>query len=278
MIYTSTCCIKNPTNIIDVLEEYRKSDIENVELGSVHTFFEPKLLAKYDFNFMIHGYFPPPKIPFNFNLASQNKIILKKSIDLAKAAIDVCCEINSSIFTFHAGIATDPPKLGVRLPRKNIVDKEIARKTFFENTHVILDYAKQRGIKLSMELNVVQKFNLDNGKNRMILFADYEDVQSFYKEFKKSEIGILLDLAHTNVTSYWLRFDRDKFVAKMKDKVSVIHISNNNGLQDQNLALTGGCWEVSKLKKFKNKPITLESMNLTINEIKQNLELIRNNI
>ena len=278
MIYTSTCCLKNPQNIIPVLNEYEKGGIENVELGSIHNFFDIKQLKNYDFNYMIHGYFPPPKIPFNFNLASQNKIIEKKSINLAKNAIDLCCEIESSFFTFHAGITTDPPKLGVRLPRKNIVNRNLALNTFFENTRIILDYAKTRGIQLAMELNVIQKFNLDNGNNRLGLFADYDEVELFYEHFEKSEIGILLDLAHTIVTSHWLKFDKNYFVKKLLDKITVVHVSNNNGLQDQNLALTQECWPVSKLKLFKNKPITLESMNLDVSEIKSNIEIIKNAI
>ena len=185
MIYISTCCLKNPQNIISVLNEYEKGDLQNVELGSVHNFFDIKQLQNYDFNYMIHGYFPPPKNPFNFNLASQNKIIVKKSLDLAKNAIDLCSELKNSFYTFHAGITTDPPKLGVRILRKKITDRNIALNTFFDNAHIISDYAKSRGIKLAMELNVVQKFNLDNGKNRLALFADLDDVELFYKHFKK---------------------------------------------------------------------------------------------
>lgn len=181
-------------------------------------------------------------------------------------------------FTFHAGITTDPPKLGVRLPRKKIANRNLSLTTFFENTRIISDYAKDRGVKIAMELNVVQKFNLDNGKNRLALFAEYAEVELFFKHFKKNEVGILLDLAHTIVTSYWLKFDKNNFIKKLQDKITVVHISNNNGLQDQNLSLTSECWPVSKLKLFKHKPIALESMNLDVNEIKSNIDIINNAI
>ena len=42
MIYVSTCCLKNPHNIIHVLNEYQKSEISNVELGSIHNPFDIK--------------------------------------------------------------------------------------------------------------------------------------------------------------------------------------------------------------------------------------------
>ena len=112
MIYVSTSCLKNPTNVSKVLDEYQKGDIENVELGSVHSSFDIRILKKYDFNFLIHNYFPPPKNPFNLNLSSQNSVIRLKSIQLAKNAIDLCRKINSPIYTFHAGFTTDPKKLG----------------------------------------------------------------------------------------------------------------------------------------------------------------------
>jgi len=122
-------------------------------------------------------------------------------------------------------------------------------------------------------LNVVQKFNLDDGENKLLLFADYEETKLFLKHFKKNKIGILLDLGHTAVTSHWLKFDKDEFVEKIEKFVSVIHASNNNGLQDQHKQLTKNCWQTSKLKNFKNIPITLETMNLNTNQIKKNIKI-----
>ena len=52
MIYASTSCLKNPSNIIRVLNEYEKAGIENVELGSVHRHFEIKQIKKFNFNFL----------------------------------------------------------------------------------------------------------------------------------------------------------------------------------------------------------------------------------
>jgi len=273
MIYASTSCLKNPQDIFKVLDEYEKVGIENVELGSVHKHFQTKKLKKYDFNFIAHGYFPAPKTPFNFNLASQRKTIREKSIKLAKNAVNVCADINAPIFTFHAGFTVDPTKLGKRFSREGMVNRDIAIETFIKSSNEILDYARSRNIRLAMELNVVQKFNLDDGENKLLLFADYEETKLFLKHFKKNKIGILLDLGHTAVTSHWLKFDKDEFVEKIEKFVSVIHASNNNGLQDQHKQLTKNCWQTSKLKNFKNIPITLETMNLNTNQIKKNIKI-----
>jgi len=278
MIYASTNCLLHPKNIEKVLSKYQKGGIENVELGSIHSHFDTKILKKYDFNFIIHNYFPPPKISFNFNLSSESKEIREKSVTLAKKAIDLCCEIESPIYTFHAGFTVDPPKLGKPLPRININKRINAIVTYVEEVTKIIEYADSLGIKVAMEPNVVQKFNLINGKNELCLFAEYNEIEKLFVILKKTSLGLLVDLGHTSVTSHWLEFDRDEFVQKCSKQTYVIHVSNNNGLQDQHKSLTKNCWQLSKLKDFKDKPIILETMNLSVEKIKQNILLVKNTI
>ena len=275
MIYASTSCLKNPSNIIRVLNEYEKAGIENVELGSVHRHFEIKQIKKFNFNFLIHNYFPPPKIPFNFNLASSNKEIREKSYNLAIHAIDLCAEIESPLYTFHAGFTVDPLKLGEAFPKENITNRKKAISTFIEEVVKIVEYGNDRGIKTAMEPNVVQKFNLVNNKNELSLFAEFPEIEELFQSLNKTKLGLLLDLGHTIVTSHWLNFDKDEFVQKCRDKVLAIHASNNNGLQDQHKSLTKECWQSSKLKEFRNVPITLETMNLTVEKIKENIKLVQ---
>jgi len=276
VIYTSTSCLKHPKKIINVLKEYEKAGIKNVELGSVHSYFNINELKKFNFNFLIHNYFPPPKKPFNFNLASQNNSIRKRSLNLAKKAIDLCRQIDSPLYTFHGGFTVDPQKLGMKFSRENISTKPKAILTFINSLFELIDFAKSNGIKLAMEPNVVQKFNLTRNKNELLLFAELDEIEILFKFFKKNELGILLDLGHTSVTSHWLHFNRDNFVKKLQDRISAVHISNNNGLQDQHKSLTKNCWQVKKLSFPKKIPIILESMNLTVDQIKQNLQLIKN--
>ena len=275
MIYVSTSCLKNPTNVSKVLDEYQNGDIENVELGSVHSSFDIRILKKYDFNFLVHNYFPPPKNPFNLNLSSQNSVIRLKSIQLAKNAIDLCRKINSPIYTFHAGFTTDPKKLGKPFTKENISSRSKALATFIESVEELIDFSKNLGIKIAFEPNVVQEFNLVRNRNELLLLADYDEIELFYKFFKKNEIGLLLDLGHTAVTSHWLNFNKDDFVTKCKDLTLAVHVSNNNGKKDQHKGLTKRCWQYSKLKLFKKNPIILETMNLSLEQIKDNIQIAK---
>ena len=274
MIYTSTSCLKNPSNIIEVLKEYEKAEIVNVELGSVHKYFDIKELKQFNFNFIIHNYFPPPKTPFNFNLASKNKKIKEKSSNLAKDAIDLCTEIESPLYTFHAGFTVDPLELGKEFPKENITNKKEAISTYIEEVIKIVDYGNGRGIKTAMEPNVIQEFNLIKGKNEVCLFADFEEIDELFQNLQNTSLGLLLDLGHTSVTSHWLNFDKDDFVQKCEKYTLAIHLSTNNGLKDQHKSLTDKCWQITKLRKFKNIPIILETMNLTTDQIKSNINLV----
>jgi sugar phosphate isomerase/epimerase len=278
MIYTSTGCLKNPKNILNVLNKYQEIGIKDVELGSVHSYFEISELKKFDFNYTVHNYFPPPKIPFNFNLASQDKKIKKKSIQLAKNAINFCRKIDSPLYTFHAGFTVDPKRLGSKFDYTNIPKRTKSIISFLDSVLEIIDCANAYKIKIAMEPNVVQKFNLVNNKNKLLLFAELDEIEILFKFFEKNELGILLDLGHTSVTSHWLKFNKDHYIKKLKNKVSAIHISNNNGLKDQHKSLTENCWQVNVLKQFKNTPIILESMNLTPKEIFNNLEIIKSKL
>ncbi|QLH02208.1 hypothetical protein C5F47_00735 [Nitrosopumilus cobalaminigenes] len=278
MIYASTNCLKNPKNVIKVLEIYEKSGIENVELGSVHSYFDIKLLKNFSFNFLIHNYFPPPKKPFTFNLASQKKLIRTKSISLAKKAIDLCCTLESPLYTFHPGFTVDPPDIGKPFPKTNIADRKKSLFTYVESVEEISRYANERGIKIAMEPSVVQKFNLIDGRNELLLFADYPEIKLFFKYLHRTDVGLLLDLGHATVSAYWLNYDKDDFVKKCKKRVSAIHVSNNNGLQDQHKSLTPNCWQILKLKEFKHVPIILETMNLTVEQIKSNINLVSQKI
>jgi len=276
MIYASTSCLKNPGNVLKVLNEYERIGIQKVELGSVHTFFDVKRLKQFNFDYVIHNYFPPPKVPFNFNLASEDKTIRKRSILLAKTAIELCNQINGSLYSFHAGFTVDPKQLGIKFDYDEIPHRNKAILNFLNSVYEIIDFASSYNIKLAIEPNVVQKFNLIKNKNELLLFAESDEIELLFKFFDRSKLGILLDLGHTSVTSHWLKFDKNHFVKRLQDKVMAIHISNNNGLKDQHLGLTRDCWQVHTLKKFKNIPVILESMNLEPYQIIENLKIIQN--
>ena len=189
MIYVSSSCVKNNT-IKESVEELAQEGYKNIEISGGTKYYDGyvndllDLKDNYNLNYLLHNYFPPPKIPFNFNLASQNKLIRKKSLDLAKKAIDLCRQIDSPLYTFHGGFTTDPKKLGVKFTREKIFPKSKSILTFIDSVFEIVDFAKSNGIKLAMEPNVVQKFNLIRNKNELLVFAELDEIEILFKFFK----------------------------------------------------------------------------------------------
>ena len=125
------------------------------------------------------------KKSFNLNLSSERKVIRNKSLKLVKDSINLCCEINSKLYSFHAGFTVDPPKLGAPFPREKIPERSKTVETYIESLDKIVRYAYDRGIKIAMEPNVVQKFNLVDNMNKLCLFAEFDEINIILKLFSK---------------------------------------------------------------------------------------------
>ena len=68
--------------------------------------------------------------------------------------------------------------------------------------------------------------------------------------------GLLLDLGHLNISSNLLKFDKnlflDNFLSEFGERLIEVHISENNGLKDEHLALTDDdSWQLTAIKKIK---------------------------
>ena len=64
-LYVSTTFIKNNQKIKIALDILKSAGIKNVELGSNHIYESNyDYIKKYNFNFLVHNYFPIPKENF----------------------------------------------------------------------------------------------------------------------------------------------------------------------------------------------------------------------
>lgn len=278
-IYVSTSCLVNGNDVFDVLETYARAGLRNVELGSHHKYvagLSPGNFMRYDFNFLVHHYFPPPQMPIIVNLASPNPAILEQSSLHIKTAIDFCHSLGIKLFTFHAGFCLDPDNK-FRFPKDQSFNYEAAFTTFVESVNEINSYAQQRGIKIAIENNVLSEYNVVNGQNRFLLLCRAEEFERLGERIYSANVGITLDLGHLKVTSHWLNFDKYQFIDRAKDKVFAIHIHENKGRVDEHRELdeTSWCLEVIGRSGFSKLPIVLESTKLTIEQIIQQVSLMK---
>ena len=172
-MYYSTSCLSNRYKFSKILDIYNGWSIKNVELGVCN---EPdidlNILKNYDFNYIVHHYFPPPKNPFIINLASQNEQILNKSVFQIIKSIDFCTDFGINLFSFHAGFRIDPDlKFKFAPDPDNIPDYETSFNTFKESVLEIVDYAERSGVKVAIENNVIQEHNLERGFSALDIYV-----------------------------------------------------------------------------------------------------------
>ena len=56
------------------------------------------------------------------------------------------------------------------------------------------------------------------------------------------DVGLLLDVAHLNVSAQTLGFDREKALRSLSSYAKGYHLGDNDGVTDSNLAVTEDSW------------------------------------
>lgn len=231
-------------------------------------------------NFLIHNYFPPPKEPFVVNLASNDSDVTDKSIELCKNAIDLCVKIGSPFYSVHAGFAINPKPhmLGRNMSQVERFSSDEAREIFFVNVKKLLNYSAEKGIYLLLENNVVSPFNAPDGKCDWLLLVEADEILSFISDFEGFAPGLLLDVGHLKVTARTLDFDPLQFMAKVKDVVRALHLSDNDGKEDNNMPFGNDAWFLPYIADFADLPMIIESYNITKNQMDICFDIVRSHL
>lgn len=281
-IYVSTSCLINKYGFLQVLDIYNELGIRNVELGVFidHNANVVKLLKQYNFNYIVHHYFPPLKNSFIINLASQNKQILKKSIDQIFRSINFCNDYNIKIFSFHAGFRVDPD-MNLKFDLNNIIEYQTSFNTFKESVLKIADYAEKKDVKVAIENNVLSKYNLVDGRNKLLLMCEAWEFKKLFQEIKSENLGILLDLGHLKVTSNILKFNANNFIENLKNKIFLVHIHENDGEVDEHECIKKGDWSLKVTEKYFKSldiPVVLECKCNSKKELENILKILKGTI
>ena len=276
MIYLSTGLLKkkSTSSIVNILDNLK---ITNLELSSgpyernINSFLTKKKNEKKS-NFLIHNYFPVPKNAFVLNLASNQKKIRNLSIRLAKNAIRLSGTLGAKFYSFHAGFLIDPKisSLGKKIKEKlEITPREIARINFIKSVNYLSNYAKKYNVNLLIENNVLTKKNYVRFKGNPFLFVDSKEINEIMPRLPKN-VGLLLDVAHLNVSSQTIKFNKVKFIQECDKWIKGYQLSENNGLDDQNKKIKKNSWffKYLKKKKFYSLEIKLKNLNEASDQIK----------
>ena len=245
-------------------EKLIESGINSIELSggnySVDT-IDKLCDLKEKANFQIHNYFPPPKIPFVLNLASQDKEISDLSLKQIENSLECCVKLNSNFYSFHAGFLCDL--------KVNELGKKINKRKLYDRKRVLLiaKNAKKKGINIMIENNVFSENNkIEFGKNPLLM-CDPEEILEIIKQLPKN-VKLLLDVAHLKVSAKSMGFNPIEMIKKCDNFIGGYHLSDNNSLSDTNEPFNENSWFWKHIKKD-SEYYSIEVYNQTYNQIKE---------
>ena len=198
----------------------------------------------------LHNYFPPPEKSFVLNLASLDAEIEATSIQHVLSVLEYCSELDFPHYSIHGGFLLDPNpnELGKPIKRRRINDRSIALRKFIDNVNTIASRAKELGITLLLENNVLGRKNRDYfAENPLLMTCKDECLQIM--QATDATVKLLIDVGHLKVSASSLDFDREMFLKELDTHIGGYHLSENDGLEDLNMSFTEDSWFWSHLKK-----------------------------
>ena len=226
--------------------EFLRHGIREVELsgGAPSATLERDLRTlRGDVTFQLHNYFPPPADPFVFNLASDDATVRARSVSHVRTAMRWAVALGLPRYSFHAGFRINPAvaELGRPIGKQALRDRPGALQEFGEQILRLAAEARQEGVTLLIENNVVSASNLATFGEDPLLLAHPEEMAGFMAAMP-SEVGLLLDVAHLKVSGRSLGFDPVAAHALVRPWIRGYHLSDNDGLTDSNDPVTDRSW------------------------------------
>jgi len=277
VIFCSTGGYSNQTALTST-QILSRSGILNIELsgGTYEKDIIQKLKPyKENINFRLHNYFPPPEIPFVFNLASLDDDVAKTSIEHVKNSIRSSTTLNSTVFAFHAGFLLDPKpeELGKRIKSREIFNKSDCMEYFIDRVNELAIYSEKEGVSLLIENNVISKGNFNEFKKDVLLMTNPKECK-YVMEHTSATVNMLLDVAHLKVSAQTLGFDKKNMFRDCSQWIKGYHLSDNDGISDSNNCVSIDSWFWEHLDKSVNY-YTVEIYNEQLNTIKNQLDIVK---
>ena len=274
-IYLSTGGFQN-SKVTKTIKDLNSHNIKNIELsgGKFEKLYKKKVVKLGKKNdLMLHNYFPRYEKPFVFNLASQNQLIINKSLNLAKTAIEINSKLNAKYNAFHAGFLFDPKinMLGDKPVPINIIDRKKGLKEFLKNVKILSNFASKKNIILLIENNVVSYNQFTKYRYKPLMCDIKESLHIMNKTSKN--VFLLMDFAHLKVSANSLLFSKKEYLKKLDKYIIAYHLSDNNSRSDDNLSFNKNSWFWRYIKP-KAKYCSIEVYDDNILKLKKLISLV----
>jgi len=211
--------VKTLTSYADKCRIWEIVDEANLRLSQFKVKILKDLAKTFQLKYTVHT-------PFNdLNIASLNPTIKRVSIKIVEKSIKFAWELEAKMYVLHPGFY-------------NVFQLEKSEKINFQSLKRLVNYAKNFGLPVSVE-------NLPNG---FLSLTRVEDFKKFFRRMEDLDVGLALDVGHAYTVGQ-LKI----FLEKFQDKITHVHLHNNNGKLDSHGGLDeGGIDWVEVVKTLKN--------------------------
>ncbi len=283
-VYISSGALQGVSTVEELLPVCRENGIFDVELASGLRVGNPDgylpLIEplRDQFRFLLHNYFPAPAEPFVLNLADRDEANRTRSIRFCLDALEGSAAMGIPFYSAHAGFVSSlrPDDLGKPERQQSKItedDYHSALDRFSESVKALALEARRLGVRLLLENNVDA---VPRDGHSHLLFVSGEDVIRFFTEEIPAGVGLLLDVAHLKISAKCRGFDPVAAVEMMAPWIGALHLSDNDGLRDNNAICESGSWFWEPLRAScgKDTVTVLEAYRLAPEVIHAQRELI----
>lgn len=264
-MYVSSSC-QTSNHIGQSVENLARAGVRNIELsGGTSTYDDLlddllQLKEKYQLNYILHNYFPPPKKDFVLNLAALDDDIYEMSLEHLMKAIDMSVKLGAARYAFHAGFfkRVELNEVGQSFILDRLYDPVAATEKFIGGYNEVKEYANRKGVELYLENNVLSHQNSRLfGEAKSMMLTTSSEVSELSQEISFS---LLLDWAHLKVTACSLGLSFEEEVQELAPLSDYWHLSDNDGRVDSNGAISQKGDVEAALKNTLNVPemVTME--------------------
>ncbi|MFQ5999552.1 MAG: sugar phosphate isomerase/epimerase family protein [Candidatus Bathyarchaeia archaeon] len=244
-------CLGEPfPSLLKHLREFEVRHVEILDEGS-HKLNSRRVKAlkkvaqSHDLELLVHAPFA------GINIALPSPVLRRTILKRLKKSIFYAGQLDCRLWLFHPGLKTGVshfyPGLDWRLN--------------LDSVRVLLKIAKKEGVEIAIE-NVPEPYPF--------VMKNVEDFSRFYDELG-GDIGMVFDVAHAN-----LNHEIQNFITRFSNKITHVHVSDNDGAQDLHLGIGYGTidWE-SVAKAIKETGYGNIIMLESIEYIEESLQTLR---
>jgi len=217
--------------------------------------------------------FPPPQEHFVLNIAAVDETERRRSVGFAKHSIELNARLGLNLYTVHGGYRRRflPGDDGgyFKSVETTLADEREALNSFERSVDELCRFALERDVRFGIE----NMFPAERGVTDSLMCRQEELDWALERFTDYPNFGLLLDLAHANISAHLLGFDRDDmlnhFLTRHRQHVLGIHVSHNDGERDSHQLLPPGSWIFDFLQEWNvaDVPVTLEVHNQPLDEI-----------